>query len=175
MQSGIATAMPGTQIFASPLRVDENWDLHPCLAESWDWAEDRLSLTLNLVANARFHDGVPVTSADVAFSILTIKANHPFQTMFAPVEAGHTPDATTAIICLSQPHPALLLALTGALCPIIPQLVYGDGQGLPTHPADNASVGSGPASWPSIARASRSRWSGSTTSSSKGSPIWTGS
>lgn len=144
VQSGIATAMPGTQIFASPLRVDENWDLHPYLAESWEWAEDRLSLTLNLVANAKFHDGVPVTSADVAFSILTIKANHPFQTMFAPVEAVETPDATTAIIRLSQPHPALLLALTGALCPIIPQHVYGDGQDLPTHPANNAPVGSGP-------------------------------
>ncbi|MCW1931587.1 ABC transporter substrate-binding protein [Pararhodobacter zhoushanensis] len=144
VQSGLATAIPGTQIFASPLRVDENWDLHPYLAESWELAEDGLSLTLNLVPNATFHDGMPVTSEDVAFSIMTIKANHPFQTMFGPVEAVETPDATTAIIRLSQTHPALLLALTGALCPILPKHVYDDGQEMPTHPANNAPIGSGP-------------------------------
>lgn len=144
VQSGVATAVPGTQIFASPLRVDENWNFHPYLAESWEWSEDSLSLTLRLVQDAVFHDGVPITSADVAFSIMTIKANHPFQTMFAPVEAVETPDPHTAVIRLSQPHPALMLALTGALCPIIPQHVYGDGQELPTHPANNAPVGSGP-------------------------------
>jgi len=144
VQSGVATAIPGTQLFASPLRVDENWDLHPYLAESWEWADDGLSLTLNLVDNAVFHDGVPVTSADVAFSIMTIKANHPFQTMFGPVEAVDTPDEHTAIIRLSQTHPALLLALTGALCPIIPQHIYGDGQDVATHPANTAPIGSGP-------------------------------
>jgi peptide/nickel transport system substrate-binding protein len=144
VQSGVATAVPGTQIFASPLRVDENWNFHPYLAQSWDWSDDGLSLTLNLVDNAVFHDGVPVTSADVAFSIMTIKANHPFQTMFGPVEAVDTPDPHTAIIRLSAPHPALLLALTGALCPIIPQHVYGDGQDVRDHPANNAPVGSGP-------------------------------
>ena len=144
VQSGVATAVPGTQIFASPLRVDENWNIQPYLAESWEWADDGLSLTLNLVDNALFHDGVPVTSADVAFSIMTIKANHPFQTMFGPVESVDTPDEHTAIIRLSQPHPALLLALTGALCPIIPQHVWGDGQEARDHPANNAPVGSGP-------------------------------
>jgi peptide/nickel transport system substrate-binding protein len=144
VQSGVATGVPGTQIFASPLRVDADWQPQPYLAESWEWAADGLSLTLNLVQNALFHDGQPVTSADVAFSLMTVKANHPFQTMFAPVEAVDTPDAHTAIIRLAHPHPALLLALTGPLAAIIPQHVYGDGQELPTHPANNAPIGSGP-------------------------------
>lgn len=144
VQSGIATAMPGTQIFASPLRMDENWNAQPYLAESWEWAEDGLSLTLKLVERATFHDGHPITSADVAFSIETIKANHPFKTMFAPVESIDTPDDLTAVINLSQPHPALILALSGALCPIIPQHIYGDGQDVASHPANAAPVGSGP-------------------------------
>lgn len=144
VQSGVATGVPGAQLFAAPLRVDENWQPQPYLAQSWAWSDDGLSLTLNLVQNAVFHDGVPITSADVAFSIMTVKANHPFQTMFGPVEAVDTPDDHTAIIRLSQPHPALLLALTGPLASIIPQHVFGDGQELPTHPANNAPVGSGP-------------------------------
>ncbi len=144
VQSGIATALPSTQIFASPLRYDENWEPQPYLAESWDVSEDGLSVTLNLVQNATFHDGEPVTSEDVAFSIMTIKENHPFKSMFAPVESVETPDEHTAVIKLSQPHPALLLALSPALAPVIPKHVYGDGQDVKSHPANSAPVGSGP-------------------------------
>jgi peptide/nickel transport system substrate-binding protein len=145
VQSGVATAMPSTQLFASPLRFDENWKPQPYLAESWQLAEDGKSLTLNLRKNAVFHDGKPVTSADVAFSIMAIKANHPFQTMLAPVEKVDTPDAHTAIIRMSQPHPAILLAMSPALAPILPKHVYGDGADLKTHPRNTANVvGSGP-------------------------------
>lgn len=144
VQSGIATAVPSTQIFASPLRYDTDWNPQPYLAESWEMAEDGLSLTLNLVQNATFHDGEPVTSADVAFSIMTIKENHPFQSMFAPVEAVDTPDAHTAVIRLSQPHPALLLALSPALAPILPKHIFDDGQDVKAHTANAMPVGSGP-------------------------------
>src|SRR5690606_9293316 len=145
VQSGIATAMPSTQLFASPLRFDDKWNPHPYLAESWKLAEDGMSLTLNLRKNAVFHDGKPVTSADVAISIMAIKANHPFQTMLGPVERVDTPDAHTAIIRMSKPHPAIVLAMSPALCPILPKHVYGDGQDLKTHPRNSADVvGSGP-------------------------------
>ena len=145
VQSGIATAVPSTQLFASPLRFDDKWNPQPYLAESWKLAEDGMSLTLNLRKNAVFHDGKPVTSADVAFSIMAIKANHPFQTMLGPVEKVDTPDAHTAIIRMNKPHPAIVLAMSPALCPILPKHVYGDGQDLKTHPRNSADVvGSGP-------------------------------
>ena len=79
----------------------------PYLAEKWSLAEDGKSLTLNLRKDAVFHDGKPVTSADVAFSIMAIKANHPFTTMMGPVEKVDTPDPYTAIIRMSTPHPAI--------------------------------------------------------------------
>lgn len=144
VQSGIATAMPGAQIFASPLRYDDNWNPQPYLAQSWEVAPDGLSVTLHLVKNAVFHDGKPVTSEDVAFSIMAIKANHPFQSMLAPVEKVDTPDPATAVIRLSHPYPALLLAMSPALMPILPKHVYGDGQDLKTHPANLKPIGSGP-------------------------------
>lgn len=145
VQSGIATAMPSTQIFASPLRFDDKWNPQPYLAESWKLADDGKSLTLKLRKNAVFHDGQPVTSADVAFSIMAIKANHPFQTMFGPVEKVDTPDPYTAIIRMSVPHPAIILAMSPALCPILPKHIYGDGQDLKAHPRNSTDVvGSGP-------------------------------
>lgn len=147
VQSGTATMMPGAQLFASPLRYDDKWNPQPYLAESWKLADDAKSLTLNLRKDALFHDGKPVTSTDVAFSIMAIKANHPFKTMLEPVEKVDTPDAHTAIIRLSRPHPALLLAMSPALCPIMPKHVY-DGKDLQTHPQNSANVvGSGPFKW----------------------------
>jgi peptide/nickel transport system substrate-binding protein len=144
VQSGVATAVPGTQIFATPLRFDDKWQPQPYLAKSWKISDDNMSITLNLRENATFHDGKPITSADVAFSLDTVKNNHPFKTMFAPVTGVETPDAYTAILKFNKPHPAALLAMSGALLPIIPKHVYGDGQDLKTHPANNKPVGSGP-------------------------------
>ena len=40
----------------------------PALAESWSWSEDHLELTLELDPDARWSDGVPITSRDVVFS-----------------------------------------------------------------------------------------------------------
>ena len=144
VQSGIATMMPGAQIFASPLRFDDKWNPQPYLAESWSFQDDGLSLLLKLVPNATFHDGHPVTSEDVAFSIITIKANHPFSTMFAAVDRVDTPDPRIAVIRMSKPHPAILYALSPPLCPIIPKHVFGDGTDPKIHPKNNAPVGSGP-------------------------------
>lgn len=144
IQSGVATAMPSAQIFASPLRYDDKWNPQPYLAESWEVAPDGLSVTLKLVKNAVFHDGKPVTSEDVAFSIMAIKANHPFRPMLAAVEKVDTPDPHTAIIRLAHPHPALLLAMSPALMPILPKHIYGDGQDIKSHPANMKPIGSGP-------------------------------
>ncbi len=144
VQSGTATATVSTQVFASPLRFDDKWNPQPYLAESWDIAPDNQRVTLRLVRNAVFHDGRPVTSEDVAFTIGVIKANHPFQTMLEPVASVDTPDPHTVVINLSRPHPALLLAMSPALMPILPKHVYGDGQDIKTHPANLKPIGCGP-------------------------------
>lgn len=127
------------------MRYDENWTPQPYLAESWNISEDGLTVTLNLVKNATFHDGHPITSSDVAFSVKVIQENHPFKSMFAPVASVDTPDEHTAVLNLSQPHPALMLAMSGQLMSIIPEHIYGDGQNPKTHPRNNKDVvGSGP-------------------------------
>src|SRR6185437_2256960 len=111
----------------------------------WKLADDGKSLTLNLRKNALFHDGKPVTSADVAFTVMAIKANHPFKTMMGPVEKVDTPDAHTAIIRMATPHPAIVLCMSPALCPILPKHIYDDGQDLKNHPRNSKDViGSGP-------------------------------
>jgi peptide/nickel transport system substrate-binding protein len=134
----------GAQIFASLVRFDKDWTPQPYLAESWTWQDDGKSLLVRLVKGATFHDGKPITSEDVAFSVMAVRASHPFNTMLAPVERVDTPTPEIAIIRLKQEHPALLLALSPALCPIMPKHIYGDGTDLRSHPRNANPVGSGP-------------------------------
>ncbi len=145
VQSGIATMAPGAQIFAMLVRADADWNIKPYLAESWETAADGLSVTFKLRKDATFHDGKPVTSKDVAFSIKVQKANHPFKTSLGAVDSVETPDAHTAVVKLKHPHPALLLAMSTSILPIIPEHIYGDGQNAKTHPRNATNVvGSGP-------------------------------
>ena len=144
VQSGIATAQPGAQIFATPLRFGADFTPQPYLAESWSFSDDHKTLTLKLRSGATFHDGQPITSEDVKYSMEVVKANHPFSSMLAPVEAVEATDPTTVTIHFSQPHPAILLALSSALMPVIPKHVFDDGTDIKANPKNNLPVGSGP-------------------------------
>ncbi len=143
VQSGIATMIPGSQLFASPLRMDANWKPQPYLAERWDLSTDYRSLTLYLRKDAVFHDGKPITAEDVKFSLETIRDNHPFKSMYEPLNSVTIVDAHTAVLRLSEPHPALLLAMSTSLTPIIPKHIFGDGTDVKVHPRNASPVGSG--------------------------------
>ncbi len=144
VQSGIATMMPAAQLFASPLRMGADWKPRPYLAEKWELSSDNRSVALTLRKDAVFHDGRPVTAEDLKFSIETIRDNHPFKTMYGPVNAVTISDARTAVVRLAEPHPALLLAMSTSLTPVIPKHVFGDGTDVKVHPRNANPVGSGP-------------------------------
>jgi peptide/nickel transport system substrate-binding protein len=145
VQSGIATMMPGAQLFATPLTIDAKWNIKPFLAESWSVADDDRSIELRLRKGATFHDGRPITADDVKFSIEAVRDNHPFKTMFGPVSNVVVRDAHSVVIQLTEPHPAIDLAMTTVFLPIMPRHIYGDGKPLATHPRNATDVvGSGP-------------------------------
>jgi peptide/nickel transport system substrate-binding protein len=137
--------MPAAQLFASPLLIDRQWKPRPYLAERWSVSEDARSITLHLRKDAVFHDGKPVTSEDLQFSVEAVRDHHPFKGMFAPVNAVTLTDRHTAVVRLMEPHPALQLAMTTVFVPVLPKHIYGDGTPLPTHPRNVSNVvGSGP-------------------------------
>ena len=142
---GAGPATIGAQVFAGLVLTADDFSPEPYLAESWEFSPDSRSLTFKIRSGATFHDGKPVTSEDVAFSILASKKYHSFKSMFATVTDVEAPDATTVIIRLSVPNAALLACLTPATAPILPKHIYGDGQELRTHPRNTQDViGSGP-------------------------------
>ena len=145
VQPGGATGGLGAQLFAGLVRIDDSFEPRPYLAERWDLSRNGLRYTFHLRKNARFHDGTPITSEDVAFSLAVVKEHHPFgAVMFGAVERVETPDPLTAVLRLSRAHPALMQALAPALMPVLPRHVFGDGRDPKTHPMNARPIGSGP-------------------------------
>ncbi len=145
--SGTAPNTTGSQLFASPLRFDENWNPVPYLADSWEFSDDGLTLTLHLNTDAVFHDGEPVESHDVAFSIAMNQAQHPFKPMFDAVTEVDSSDPHTVVISLDRTHPAILIAMSPGLLPIFPEHVYGEVENIRDCTCNNTPgelVGSGP-------------------------------
>src|SRR5690625_5014474 len=70
LQSGMATAIPAAQLFASLLRYDDEWNPQPYLATEWAWSEDGKTFTAKLQVDVVFLVGRVFTAEDVAFSIM---------------------------------------------------------------------------------------------------------
>ena len=148
MQSGVGIGLPSSKVFAALVTLDSTWTPQPYLATDWNISDDGLTATFNLVEGATFHDGEPITSEDVAFSIQAVQANHPFKPMLAPITGFDTSDPHTIVLTLDHPHPALLTAVSDVLLPIMPKHIFDDGTPigeLRDHPRNHTDVvGSGP-------------------------------
>lgn len=141
--SGTPTGIPGVQIFAGLVLHDDKFQPQPYLAERWTISPDARTYTFHL-RNATFHDGKPITSEDVKFSVEVVKANHPFgPAMHRTLEAVETPDPRTVVFRLSHPNPAFMSVVAPILLPVLPKHVFGDGD-IRKHPANLKPVGSGP-------------------------------
>jgi peptide/nickel transport system substrate-binding protein len=98
-------------IFETLVEADDKGNYLPSLADSWELADDGMSLTLHLAENASFHNGKPFTSEDVKFTVNRIK-DPALASQFAPqvqnVSDVETPDEHTAVLKFASPTPAIL-------------------------------------------------------------------
>jgi peptide/nickel transport system substrate-binding protein len=125
-------------LFDALVRRDENFGLQPFLATTWE-NSDPLTWNFHLRTDARFHDGRPLTSRDVKFTIdsilngtvISVKAGS-FQTL----DHIDAPDPATVVFHLKTPDPALPFNLCDGAMGIVP---YGSGRDFGRHP-----IGSGP-------------------------------
>lgn len=126
------------------LYFDHDMQPMPQLATAWSLSEDGLTYEFTLREGVKWHDGKDFTSADVAFSLNALKQFHPRgRTTFGQVVSIETPDAHKVTLKLKTPTPYLLPALSAAESPIVPAHIY-EGTDVPTNPANNAPIGTGP-------------------------------
>jgi peptide/nickel transport system substrate-binding protein len=72
----------------------------PRLADRWTWASDSMSIAFHINPNARWHDGQPVRSNDVRFTIASTKDStlgSPTASVITNIDSVSTPDSATAV------------------------------------------------------------------------------
>lgn len=134
-------------LFSSLVRFDARGLPVPDLAESWGISLDGTIYNLSLRRDAVWHDGQPVTTADVLFTIELIRADSSLfppdvREMWRQVQIRELPDNKLQFV-LPEPFAPFLDYLTFGVLPR--HLLEGTPpEQLPTSAFNLAPIGSGP-------------------------------
>jgi peptide/nickel transport system substrate-binding protein len=134
-------------LFTTLARYDSTLTPVPYLAKRWSWSADRTALTLTLVGDLRWHDGVPTTARDAAFTLDAARdprTGSPRAGELATLRSAEARDDTTLVLRFSAPLPGL----PNVLCelPIVPEHILGGVRRdeMRAAPFATAPVGNGP-------------------------------
>jgi len=125
-------------LFDSLVRRDDHFELKPWLAESWD-VPDPQTYVFHLHKSVKFHNGQPLTSRDVKWtidSLLTGKIRSSKAATYNKIDHIDAPDDATVIIHLKEPTASLLWNLSDGAIGIVP---FGSDENFTKFP-----IGSGP-------------------------------
>jgi peptide/nickel transport system substrate-binding protein len=125
-------------IFDTLVRRDHHFNVQPWLAQSWE-APDPLTYIFHLRSGVRFHDGHPLTSKDVQWTIQSILNGTIISVKsqdFRNVDHIDAPDPLTVVFHLKKQDMALLWNLSDGAIGIVPA---GSGRDFGRRP-----IGSGP-------------------------------
>lgn len=126
-------------VYDTLIKRQPDGSLAPMLATSWAASDGGKTYTLKLRTGVTFTDGTPFDSAAVKANLEHFKAaNGPLASTARSVQSVETPDATTAVLRLSAPDPALPYALTNAAG------YMGSPKALGTPGIKTQPIGSGP-------------------------------
>jgi len=132
-------------VYSGLVRVDTDGTLQPDLADSWAQSEDGTIYTINLRQDATFHDGIPVTSADVLYTVELIQNSElksPLRGNWNGVRVAAVNDYQIEII-LQEPYAPFIENLTVGILPVhIWRNVPIEQVPFSTH--NTTPVGSGP-------------------------------
>ena len=115
----IATRNIAMNIYETLMTRDE--DNRPILdlAESMTEAQDRMTYTFRLRAGVRFHNGKPLTSADVVASFNRYARMGAQRQTLANVDRWDAPDPATFVLHMKRVQPTFLEAVSAYSAPIV--------------------------------------------------------
>jgi len=116
--TSISTRNVAMNIFETLVTRDENNAVVPELAESITASPDGLTYTFKLRQGVTFHNGKPMTSADVLASYERYKRMGLARVTLAPVAEMTAPDKDSFVLKLSKPVPVFLEELSAFVVPI---------------------------------------------------------
>ncbi|MEA5040398.1 MAG: ABC transporter substrate-binding protein [Clostridiaceae bacterium] len=138
---------PAQNLYNRLVKLDQSSSVIPDLASSWDFSTDGKTLTFHLKDNAKWHDGEPVTAADVKYTFDYIAAHDTcaLNAAMAEVDSIDAPDITTVVFNMNTVDMAFPSSLAWYGCFIMPQHIYDNGQEWGDNEAATTNpIGSGP-------------------------------
>lgn len=128
--------------------VAHDFDLKPVpdLAERWEVSPDGRTYTFFIAHDAEFHDGTPLTSADVQFTFEQLLLKYHSRTRASigdNLRRITTPDPHTVVFEFDHPYAAFLQLVDVTNAPVMPKHLY-EGTDPLTNPHNTRPVGSGP-------------------------------
>ncbi|MBI2611017.1 peptide ABC transporter substrate-binding protein [Candidatus Kaiserbacteria bacterium] len=132
-------------VYSGLMRALPSGELIPDLAKSYDISEDGTVYTFTLRDGITFHDGTPLTAADVLFTVERAR-NPDFKSARRADWEGvavAAPDPRTVVFTL--PH-AYAPFLENTTLGILPKTLWNDvsAEEFPFHPLNTRPIGSGP-------------------------------
>jgi peptide/nickel transport system substrate-binding protein len=143
------SALVVSMVYDDLVSYDADMNIAPWLAESWTISADGLTVTFNLVENAKWHDDEPLTAEDVKFTIdYYIDHEVPYDTaLMDRIDSVETDGDYTVIVHMKEPYAWVLDDFEDV--PIMPEHIWNDKEwDWPVHP-DMMPIGSGPFKWDS--------------------------
>ena len=117
--STISTRNIAMHMFEALMTRDEDNNPITELAESVSESDDRLKYTFKLRSGITFHNGQPMTSADVVASFDRYKELGIEKVILKNVASWTAPDAMTFVITMVKPQPTFLEDLSSFSVPIV--------------------------------------------------------
>lgn len=114
-----ATRNIAMNVFEALIIRDENMAPVPDLANEITTSEDGLTYTFKLRQGVTFHNGKPMTSADVVASFDRYKEVGVSRSILAAVKGWEATDDQTFVITLNEPQPAFLENLSSSTAPVV--------------------------------------------------------
>lgn len=128
-----------TNMFETLVTMDENYEIIPCLAESWEWITDtRIEFTLR--KDVKFHNGETMTAEDVRYSLQRAVDSSYVGYYFSFVDSVEIVSDDVVAVNLKNPYGATMntfAALTASI--VCKSVASADEEGFTNHP-----VGTGP-------------------------------
>ena len=134
----------GFMVYDTLFGTDAEGAVKPQMVDTWSESADHLSWTFTLRDGLAFHDGAPVTSADVVASLKRWSAKDTVgRLLAASIEAYGTPDPKTFTIKLKKPFGIMLDAL-GKPTNLVPFIMPARVAATPPNEQIKETIGSGP-------------------------------